>query len=69
MSTDLTTIQISTKARDRLREIASFFRRSMTGQLEWIIEREYEDLATKWGGASGDKTPPKDQLELPISKE
>jgi len=66
MSTDSTTVQISKKARERLQEIASFYRRSMTGQLEWMIDQAYDELAAEWGGAAKNETPAKGQLNLPL---
>jgi hypothetical protein len=44
LETELTTIQVTKGASKRLREIAEYFRRSKTGQLEWWIENEHRRI-------------------------
>lgn len=44
MPEELTTIQIPVAARDALREIAEFYKRSMSAQAAWMIERELQEL-------------------------
>lgn len=44
MADDKTTVQISVAARDKLKILAEAFKRSQTGQLEWMVDVEYE----KW---------------------
>ena len=66
MSSELATLRINPKVHDRLREIASFYRRSMTKQVELMIDQVYEELAAEWDGAAKNETPPKGQIELPL---
>lgn len=40
----LTAVQIDSHTREKLREVAARFGRSMTGQVRWLIEREYAHL-------------------------
>jgi len=55
MMSELTTVQISKKAFSRLQQIATFFRRSKTAQVEWMIDREFEDLPEEFIGPSDSK--------------
>lgn len=42
--TELTTVQITKKASSMLAELASAERRSKTGQIEYMIEREHQRI-------------------------
>lgn len=39
-----TTVQISTETREKLGALAEAYKRSSAGQLEWIVDQEYEKL-------------------------
>ena len=60
---ELTTVQISKKASSRLHQIASFFKRSKAAQVEWMIDREFEDLPEEFIGPSDGKPQSKNQSE------
>ena len=48
MPEELSTLQISSAIRDKLRVIADFYRRSMGGQVAWWVERETEELEQRF---------------------
>jgi predicted transcriptional regulator len=39
-----TTVQMSKEARKQLQELAEAYKRSATGELEWIIDQEHKKL-------------------------
>jgi predicted transcriptional regulator len=45
MQNDLTTIQISKEASEKLKALAESYKRSKSSQAEWLIEQEYKKLA------------------------
>lgn len=45
MANELTTIQISKEASEKLRALAETYKRSKSSHAEWLIERDYENLA------------------------
>lgn len=45
MAGELTTIQISKEASEKLGALAESYKRSKGGQTEWLIEQEYKKLA------------------------
>ena len=40
----LTTIQIPVPAREMLRKVAEYYRRSMSGQVTWMVENELREI-------------------------
>lgn len=45
MASDLTTIQISKAASKKLKALADSYKRSKAAHAEWLIDRDYEQLA------------------------
>ncbi len=45
MAGELTTIQISKDASEKLKALADTYKRSKSAQNEWLIEQEYKKLA------------------------
>ncbi|MFZ5856738.1 MAG: hypothetical protein ACOYZ6_07905 [Chloroflexota bacterium] len=45
MANELTTIQISKEASEKLRALAETYKRSKSGHAEWLIEQDYRKLA------------------------
>lgn len=45
MANDLTTIQISKEASEKLKALAATYKRSKSRHAEWLIEQDYRKLA------------------------
>ena len=45
MANELTTIQISKIASEKLKALADAYKRSKTAHAEWLIDQDYEKLA------------------------
>lgn len=45
MANELTTIQISKDASEKLKALATIFKRTKRSHAEWLIQQEYEKLA------------------------
>lgn len=54
MSIERKTIQIEAKTKEQLKQIADYYRRSMAGQVAWLIQREYENLEDELQPDPGD---------------
>jgi len=45
MANELTTIQISKEASEKLKALAETYKRSKSSHAEWLIEQDYQKLA------------------------
>lgn len=45
MANEMTTIQISKEDSERLKALATIYKRSKRAQMEWIIQQEFKKLA------------------------
>lgn len=45
MENELTTIQVSKEASEKLKALADSYKRSKRGHIEWLIDEDYKKLA------------------------